>query len=232
MRKGIMLGLIAMSCSLLVGSVQAQNSTFLTFTSFMYESDNTPGVQGFPPSNEGDVMTAVGFIESVGPELDWDTEAVQLTVVMYDLISTGEQDIGNGLYYIVYTGGSVDIIANAYSDPNYTYPDYGVEPSNATSPSTFWDGEVYLTGQFYSFYMTYYPALHIGSFEGYLDWTGGSQLNLMYPDPEGYTLAGTVDPFGAQVPDGYDLEAVGDITFDPAIPVKENTWGQVKSLYR
>jgi hypothetical protein len=91
---------------------------------------------------------------------------------------------------------------------------------------------VYLVGEFSNFYMTYHPALNAGSYEGFIQWTGGSQLNEMYPDPEGYTIAGTVDPFGAPVPQGYDLEAVGNISFDPAIPVETNTWGQVKTLYR
>jgi len=206
--------------------------TMLDFTGFLYESDNDPAVVGFPPSDISDILCGVGHIENIGPELDWDPGVVQLTFVISDLISTGQVETPTGMFYILYQGGTLDIVADAYAGGGYTDPDYGFDPPNATSPSTFWDGEIYLHGEFYQFYMTYHPTLHAGSFEGYLDWTGGTQLDMLYPDPEGYTVAGTVDPLGAPVPEGYDLEAVGHISFDPAIPVENNTWGQVKNLYR
>ncbi len=231
MRKFIVLGTLAVGCLALITGAQAQ-TTLLNFTSFMYESDNTPGVQGFPPSAPGDVLRAVGFVESIVPDLDWDTGQVQLTVYFNDLISIGEVDLGGGVYYIVYTGGTLDIVAQRYDAPDYTAPQYGTDPPNATAPSTFIDGEVYLRGSFYNFYMTYMPGMSIGNFEGHLNWTGGTQLNSLFTDPQGYTVAGTVDASAAPVPAGYDLEADGYISFDAAIPADEATWGQLKNLYR
>jgi hypothetical protein len=187
---------------------------------------------GYPPSEVGDVMMLVGYIEQIGMELDWDMSEVQLTLVISDLVSTGEVDIGGGMWYVIYSGGTLAVIADPYDDPGHTDPSYGINPPNATSPSTFMDGEVYLVGQFTSFYMTYMPTLHVGNFEGYLNWTGGTQLDALYTDPTGYTVAGTVDPLGAPVPEGYDLEADGHITFDAAIPREDSTWGRVKNLYR
>jgi hypothetical protein len=223
-------------CLLMAGAVQAQNSTMLNFTGFLYESDNTPGVVGFPPSEVGDVLAGVGYIESLGPEIagdpDWDTSQVQLTWHMYDCVSQAVTITPSGMHYILYANGKLDLVADRYSDPGHTEPQYGFEPPNATSPATFQDGQVYLHGEFFNFYMTYHPTLHVGSFEGYLFWTGGTQLNLTHPDPQGYTVSGTTDPFAAPVPDGYDLEAVGQILFDPLVETQESTWGQVKNLYR
>jgi len=220
-------GVLALSTALAAGAF-AQSNTMLSFTGFMYESINQAGVQGFPPSNPGDQLALVGFIESVGPELDWDPSQVQLTIYLSGLISNGTLDFGTGMFYIVYGGGAIDIVA----DPHLggTVPVYGADPPNATAPATFTDGDLYLHGEFTSFYMTYHPTLHVGSFEGYVVWTGGSQLAALYS--QGYTVAGTVDPFGAPVPTGYDLEADGHISFDPAIRIEDNTWGRLKSLYR
>ncbi len=233
MRKTITMACALALCTFLVVPALAQN-TMLDFTGFVYESDNTPGVQGFPPSEVGDVLTLVGFIENIGPELladpDWDPNLYQLTIHLSGLTSTGEYDTGTGMVYIVYNDGVCDIVA----DPHVggTPPDYGTDPPSAVAPGTFVDGDVYLHGEFTTFYMTYHPSLHVGSFEGYVVWTGGSQLSSLFQDPVGYTVAGTVDPFSAPVPDGYDLEADGHISFDAAIRGEDRTWGQLKSLYR
>jgi len=230
MVRGTLVGMLAIGL-LVASSASAQSFTMLNFTGFMYEEDNASEVVGFPPSNPGDVLAAVAFIESIGPELDWNTDEVELTLVLYDLVSVGEVDIG-GISYIEYVGGALDVVADAYTESWYTAPVYGTDPPNATAPPNFWDGEIYLHGEFFVFYMTYSPTLHTGSFQGTLNWTGGTQLNSLYYGYEGYTIAGTVDPFAAQVPTGYDLEQVGHVTFDPVIPVEETTWGQVKDLYR
>lgn len=216
----------------LAGAVQAQTTTMLDVTGFLYEEDNTPGEVGFLPSNPGDVLAGIGFIEGLGPEIDWDPSLVELTWVFYDLVSTGEMDLGNGMFYTAYLGGSLDIVADAYAGGGYTAGDYSVEPPNATAPATFADGEVYLHGDFTNFFVVFDPVQHSGYFEGYLTFTGGTEFNELAPNPHGYTFAGNVDPMGAPVPDGYDLEAVGHITFDPEVPTTESTWGQVKNLYR
>jgi hypothetical protein len=156
----------------------------------------------------------------------------QITVYLTDLVSNGAMDHGGGLFTVSYSGGSLFFHADAYGDAAFTHPEYGIDPPNATSPATFTDGELYLRGVFTSFTLLYHSSLHTGSFEGTIDWTGGSQLNQMYPDPHGYALVGTVAPTGTPVPLGYDLESVGQITFDPALPAEGQTWGQVKDLYR
>jgi hypothetical protein len=216
---------------LIAGTVQAQSVTMLQATGFLYESDNAAGVVGFPPSDPGEVLTGCGYIVGIGPDIDWDPATHELTWVFSGLISNGALDIGGGYLMTIYAGGTIEIWADAYAAPGRSVPDYGVEPPNATSPATFADGELYLLGEFTSFYITYNASLHSGNFEGHILFTGGSQLNTDHADPVGYTVAGTVDPHSAPVPEGYDLEAVGEITFDPALRTEKSTWGQVKSLY-
>jgi hypothetical protein len=229
MKRVIMLWSFAL-CLVAVSAI-AQPQTILDFTGFMYESDNTPGVVGYPPSNVGDVLEGVGFIESMSEPLVWSPDDYQYTIVISDLVSMGETDFGGGMFYIDYTGGTVDIVAQRYDDMAYTAPDYGIEPPNATAPLTFADGAIYLHGVFSSFYMIYYPALHVGNFEGYINWTIHPDIGELF-DPLGNIFSGTVDPLAAQVPDGYDLEMDGHVTFNPTIPVEPGSWGQVKNLYR
>jgi hypothetical protein len=228
MKRAALLTALALVMS--TGVCWAQN-TILDFTGFMYEEDNTPGAIGFPPSDAGDVLTAVGHIESISQPLMWSPDSYEYTIYISDLVSDGWYDIGGGCYYITYSGGACDIIAQEYAGAGYTAPDYGIEPPNATVPSTFIDGEVYLHGEFYSFYMVYYPTLHVGNFEGLINWTLHPDLGELF-DPEGNIFAGTVDPLAAPVPDGFDMEMDGHVDFNPTIPVERDTWGDLKLLYR
>jgi len=217
---------------LVAAAANAQTYTMLDVTGFLYESDNSAGIVGFPQSDPGDVLAGAGFVENLGAELDWNPDLVQLSWVMGDLTSLGQSDLGNGLLFITYNGGTLDIVADTYGAPGYTSPQYGVEPPNATAPATFADGEVYLHGEFYSFLMVYDTMKKSGFFEGHLFFVGGSQLSSTAGSAEAYTVAGTVGPEHAPVPGGYDLESVGHITFDVELEPEEHTWGQVKALYR
>lgn len=231
MRYLLLLGLCA-GIGLAAGGASAQGLTILNYDGFLYESVNAPGVPGFLPSDPGDVLAGVGLISSVDPPLSWSTTDYQYSWVLGGLVSTGQFDLGGGQYIITYTGGTLDIYAQAYAGGGYTTPDYGSDPPNATAPSTFSDGNLYLHGEFTSFMVIYDSVLHTGSYEGTLNFMLGSNLGEL-ENPEGYTFAGLVDPTGAiTIPTGYDLEAVGHVNFDPTVPVEESTWGGVKNLYR
>jgi len=232
MKRIIILSVLTLCAAMVAGTVWAQDTqTILDFTGFVYEDNNSPGEVGFPPSNPGDILAAVGFIESVSQPLYWSPDEYQYTIYISDLVSDGEVDIGYGTFYITYSGGSVDIVAQRYNDAGYTMPEYGVEPPNATAPSTFMDGDIYLHGEFSSFYMVYYPTLHVGNFEGVIAWTIHPNIGELIND-YGTIFSGTVDPIAAPVPDGYDLEMDGHVMYYHAVPTENSTWGQVKNLYR
>jgi len=232
MKKLLLLLMILGVAALPPSLAHARALTILDFEGFVYESDNTPGAVGFPPSNPGDVLAGCGLITGMSAPLTWSTDDYQYTWVLSDLVSIGEYDLGNGVILIDYAGGALDIYADAFAGPGYTAPVHGIEPPNATAPSTFADGNLYLHGVFSSFTMFYFPSLSTGQYEGMLTFQLGSNLGEL-ENPAGYTFAGTVDPSGAiTIPTGYDLEAVGHIDFDPAIPTEPSTWGEVKNLYR
>ena len=231
MRNIIALCLLAAGVVWLPALASAQTHTMLDFTGFMYEEDNTPGVVGYPPSNPGDIMAGLGVIDAMSQPLVWSPDDYEYTIVFSDLVSVGEVDMGGGVYYIAFDGGFVDVYADEYAGAGYTAPDFGTEPPNATAPSTFMDGQLFLHGEFYMFWIIWYPALNAGNFEGYCNWTLGSGLGEL-ENPDGYAFAGLLDPYVAPIPDGYDLEAVGHVTFDPTVPREVSTWGNVKSLYR
>jgi len=230
MKKRIMLGLPVAICFGLVTEVLAQNGVFIDATGFLYESGPNYSVLKFQ-SSPGETLSCVAFIDSVNPELGWDLAQMELTLVMTDLVSQGEVDFGGGMFFINYLGGTLDIVAQPRDDPDYTPADYGIDPPNATAPSSFWDGEVLLHGVFTNFYMVYYPTLHVGNFETHMTWTGGTQFwNLIY-DPMCTWTAGVIDPASAPVPQGYELKASMHY-HQPSMDAEQSSWGQVKNLYR
>ena len=204
---------------------------------FMFESDNTPGVQGFPPSVAGDVLAGVGFIDGVSDPTLWgvDFATYEYTWVISNLVASTPINIGGGSVRIFYTGGTLDVIADELLLPGDTMPDYGTDPP-LNGPIGFGDGHVYLHGVFTNFAMDYNADSMTGSFQGQLQFElGGHFQPFGYEQlehPEGYTLAGVVGPATTIIPEGYDLEADGHIWFNPAIPDADSSWGSVKNLYR
>jgi hypothetical protein len=108
--------------------------------------------------------------------------------------------------------------------------DYGSNPPNATSPSTFTDGiSTYLDGYFTDFTLTFNHATSSGSFVGTLNFTGGDVFPLL-ADPEGWTFGSDIAGFS---PNGYDLEINGDVyLFVEPVSVEASSWGAIKGLYR
>ncbi len=219
-----------------VGVALAQDYSVIDIIGNMYESDNDPAVVGFPPSDPGDVLAALGFVDNISDPLTWSTADYEYTFVFSDLVSQGEIDLGNGQIRIYYSGGTVDIIAQAYADAGYSVPFYGIDPPDPVAIASFSDGEVYLHGSFESFVMTYDTTNYSGSFQGTILFELGThfqELGQELANPEALTIAGVIgtsaDP---TIPQGYDLEVDGKIYYDPTIPDEARSWGSVKNLYR
>jgi hypothetical protein len=233
MKKLWMLAFLVAFCG--AGVAHAQ-SDVMDIIGFLYESDNTPGVQGFPPSNPGDVLAGLGFVDNISAPLTWSQDDYEYTFVLEGLVSLGETDLGGGNFRTFYTGGTIDIIAQEYADAGYTIPYYGVDPPDPMAIATFSDGEVYLHGTFTNFAVTYNVNTSSGNFQGQLVFELGShydELGQELQDPNAVTIAGLigqdVDP---AVPEGYDLEADGHIYYDGTIPNEDMTWTELKNLYR
>jgi hypothetical protein len=190
----------------------------------LHMSGNSWETGGFPPSDLGDEFQAVGILNDIENPLVWDTNTYSYTWHVDDLLSIGEVVMGT-TRIVTYGGGNLTV----YVDFLPSNHDYGVNPPNATSPSTFSDGiSTYLDGFFTDFTLTFNHATNTGSFVGTLNFTGGDVFPLL-DETEGYTFGSDIAGFS---PNGYDLELNGDVYFYASVGVEANSWGAIKSLYR
>jgi hypothetical protein len=235
MKRALMLAAALTGLTVFSGAAMAQQYAILDMIGYLYESDNNAAVQGFPPSDPGDVLAGLGFIDGVNQPLTWSTDDYEYTWVLDGLVSTGAIDLGGGRFRVSYTGGTIDIVADEFMGAGYTHGDYGIDPPQAAAINTFSNGIVYLQGAFTYFVMTFDTNLHVGNFEGHIVFELGPYAGPFeeLANPNGLTIAGVIDIVGdATIPDGYDLEADGHIYVDPTVPTETASWGGIKNLYR
>lgn len=209
--------ILAIALFVTAGVVNAQEQQILHMSGHSWEDG------GFPPSDPGDVLNVVGILNEIEEPLIWDTSNYAYTLHIRDLVAVGEY-VNNTTRIAQYTGGLLTV----YVDFLPSNADYGTNPPNATSPSTFTDGiATYLDGFFTDFTLTFNEVTSSGSFVGALTFTGGDVYPLLH-STDGWT-------FGADIanvsPTGYDLEMNGDV-FLTVVSVEEDSWGGIKSLYR
>ena len=211
--------LVAFALLISMGAAYAQDPV----QQILHVSGNSWEDGGFPPSNVGDMLSVVGILNEIEEPLVWDTSNYSYTLHIRDLVALGETVSGT-TRIAQYSGGALTV----YVDWLPSNHDYGINPPNATSPSTFTDGiSPYLDGVFTDFTMTFNEATASGSFVGGLSFTGGDVYPLL-ASTDGWT-------FGANIanvsPAGYDLQMNGDV-FLTVISVEDDSWGGIKSLYR
>lgn len=204
----------------IAGSAFAQEQ-ILHLSGHSWEDDGAGGT--FPPSNVGDVFNAVGLLNDIEEPLVWDTANYSYTFHARDLVSAGGSVFGT-THVVSYLGGFFTI----YVDWLPSNADYGINPPNATAPSTFNDGiSTYLDGYFTDFTLTFNTTTQSGSFSGTLNFTGGDVFNLLTAT-EGWTFGANIAGFS---PTGYDLQINGDVYLQ-VVGVEAQSWGGIKGLYR
>jgi hypothetical protein len=209
----------------------------LGFTGFDYEDPNgSPGT--YLALGEG--YKAVGFVTSFGPLLTpyVDPSENEYTFYLFDLSVTARffdipsqfltvqfTDNGRGRYFEDGRAGCSACIPG-------TAATYGVNPPNATAPSTFIDGTLALGGDVDQFQLYYDYSANQGGFSGNMTQDEGS--NLIYipsGQRDGWILGGLLGRPNPTVPDGYDNQISGECRI-PATPTTHRTWGTIKALYR
>lgn len=111
--------------------------------------------------------------------------------------------------------------------------DYGINPPNGSSPTTFENGTAALIGTLSGLVrIDFNLGFPEPTFVGTIDWTGGSELGNLAPYPAtGWTIHGGVSATVPGIPTGYERNWTPKIVPPAAVPVHESTWGAIKSLY-
>lgn len=241
--KAILLLLIAAVAFAIPAQAQPYELLF-AFTGFDYQDPNTVNT---PLPNHGDYLAVgegykvVGFVTQFGPLLApySNTGVYQYTNYLSNFTVTAQSFFG-GFFQADFANGGR---ARYYRDPlsTGTAATYGTNPPNATSPSTFIDGDALdpllgleLGGSVDAFILAinFNVSPATGTFQGNMTIDEGQEL-IYVPVPQrtGWTLGGTAGPLNPSVPAGYDNQVTGECKI-LSVPTTHTTWGSIKALYR
>lgn len=215
--RGLFLfGLVALSLSAALPARAAE----IDYVGYAWETG------GLPPSAPGDQLAIATVITQIDAMFGVDLSAQEGTLYIDGLTSLGSTlDEPTGATVITYSGGTIRVYADGTRNS-----DWGVNPANATVPSTFVDGSLVFSGVFTSFSVRLLTS-GLGIFEGQIDGTGGSALGGPCANCA-YTFSGTFsDATGANIPLGYDQQVDGILTVESAIATETINWGSLKQLY-
>lgn len=181
---------------------------------------------GLVLSQPGDQLAIATVVTQIDALFGVDLSSQEGTLYIDGLTSLGSTlDEPTGATVISYSGGTITVYADGVRNS-----DWGINPANATVPSTFTDGSLIFSGVFTSFTVRML-ASGLGIFEGQIDGTGGSALGGPCSNCA-YTFSGTFsEPTGANIPLGYDVQVDGILTVESAIATETINWGSLKQLY-
>ena len=110
---------------------------------------------------------------------------------------------------------------------------YGVNPPNATAPSTFIDGSLLLGGAMSNFSVTYDTDFNLGDWVANVCLDEGDALIYVPNDQRcGWIMAGQLGRPNPTIPQGYDNQVVGRCEIPESTPTTVKSWGAIKNLYR
>ena len=196
-------------------------------------------------SAPGSQLSAVGIVNGfLGPlsAFNPNTPGTEYTYYLSGLTTAlGTQTtVGPTLtvYRTVYAGGTIVIYENSPRNAAF-----GTNPPNATVPSTFIDGSLFLSGNIPTFTVTVTRTNATGAFvNGSVDsgdpanglWTGGSALPLVSAggNPCPWRLVGGWSMRPQDVLTGYTALYDGKIDINCPTATLPSTWGKIKSSYR
>ena len=180
-----------------------------------------------PPEDVGTVTTVVGMLEPpVGFTYPFSVDFGTYEYTFYFetvIVAVMPGPFSTDLFY-------ADTGVFIYEDPAQN-ADYGADPPNGTSPSTFQDGTLALQGTFSSIMRSDDP---FGFFEPVVTsgctFTGGTKLPELAQGPNWSVHGGLIlnDP---TTPPGYQHAWILKIFFTGPLPIEDSTWGSIKAQY-
>jgi hypothetical protein len=196
-------------------------------------------------SAAGSQLSAVGVINGfLGPMSGYNPTngPTEYTYYLSGLVTAAGTTVTNGatlsVYQTVYTGGTIGIYQQ-----NPRNAAFGVNPPNATVPSTFNDGLLLLSGTIPTFTVTVTRVKASGAYvNGSVDsgdpangvWTAGAAIGQVTVGgrPCPFRITGGWDMRPADVLAGYVSQYDGKIDINCPTPAEPSTWGRIKSTYR
>jgi hypothetical protein len=202
------------------------DTLFVYYIGYDYEAPNPdPANFGEP----GSQYNSLGAALDMGTPLVPDTTSNNYTYAILGLTPTSVQNFGSFIV-IDYAPGLFQVFED--SKASGTASDFGVNPPNATAPSTFTDGSLFVQGQLSNFQIVLSTATGSGSFNADFTVNGGSQLgNVPVNQRTGWTFAG-VTSNELNRPSGYGHQVVGQVFLNAPTPAQNKSWGALKAQYR
>ena len=233
MKRNAVLLLLAATFSFATAA-KADNITLLGFTGFDYVQSG-PGPGGAPPGflQVGNSYHAVGFVTSFHSMMTGVINNATNEYTFYiDNASVTASSYVNDVLEVNFANNAT---LTVYEDSRSTgtAASYGINPPNATAPSTFIDGTNALTADVDNLTLVYDYTTAQGNFEGTASLVGGSKLYVIPPaQRNGWVLGGLAGAPNATVPAGYVNQISGEIQIPGATNATQKTWGSLKALYR
>lgn len=227
--KRFLLLLLLLPALVVAQPASAQTEELLCdFSGYDYED---PDVDPSEFGAAGDYYNMFGFVSSVNPAyITADYANNEYTIEFWNLWSAGYFDF-YPFRFITYTVGTVGIYEDALccGTPGV----FGINPPNATAPSSFLDGTLILGGDVDNFGLTLNLDDGTGNFTGDVIFNAGTQVGNIPPNTTRvYTFAGLTSGPTAQVPEGYVHQVTGEIKIELPVQTQNTSWGRMKALYR
>jgi hypothetical protein len=221
--------LLLLVLGLMAAPAFAEDVALLGFTGYDYQYPNT-NAGTYLALGEG--YNTLGFVtEFTNPIFTGHVDpTTNEYTYWYTDLTVDSYDYSNDFLFVTFTPGR----GRFYEDPKSggTTAQYGVNPPNATAPSTFSDGTVILGGAISNMYLWYDYVGNTGAFNADFTIDEGSLLSLIPSSQRnGWTIAGLAGRPNPAVPDGYDHQVNGEVRI-LVVQAEHPTWGALKSLYR
>ena len=229
MRKALLLLFTAGALFLAAPSfAQVPHENLCGFLGFDYVTNGSS--TAVPYIVAGSQYRAVGFVTSFNTTLFPSGTLLPGAEHTFYLEAVAGSTTWDGTNLLVYFADHARI--RLYEDPANN-GDYGTNPVNATSPSSFTDGTLVLGADVNQLTLFYDYSISSGFFDGTATLDEGSDLGYIAPARRGgWIMSGHAGPPNPSIPVGYANQMSGQIDIPGATPVAHKSWGALKALYR
>jgi len=162
-----------------------------------------------PGQGSSENFEAVGVVN--GFSLDVNDPQEVYTYHLSDLVLESVTNHSSTVRSMIYSGGSLDIYRS--TGPDNRWYDYGTNPANPTSPSSFTDGVLWMGGDFSSFSIYYDDSLMMGVMDATGSFNAGEYTGAHGQDY--FSFAGLTARPGSGIPQGYSYRMDGQVSFTP-----------------